>query len=316
MKNCIANTMIDLIGSTPLLHIQQDTNAHAGKIFAKLEYQNPSGSVKDRAAAAMILHAEQAGVLRAGSTIIEPTSGNTGIGLAAIGAAKGYRVILTMPETMSTERRNLLAAYGAEIVLTEGALGMSGCVAKAAALCREIPGSFMPSQFTNPQNPDAHYATTGPEIWDSLSGQVDAFVACVGTGGTLSGTGQYLKEQNPAAYIVAVEPAASPLLSKGKAGKHGIQGIGANFIPETLNQGIFDEVLCVADADAFAAMRHFARTQGMLIGISSGAALCAAEELASRPDFAGKNVVTLFPDSGERYLSTGIFQSTRKEGEH
>ena len=277
------------------------------RIVAKLECFNPAGSAKDRIGFAMIEDAERRGVLAPGAVIIEPTSGNTGIGLAAAAAAKGYRVILTMPETMSAERRSMLAAYGAELVLTEGAKGMTGAIEKAEALAREIPGAFIPGQFSNPANPRAHYETTGPEIWADSDGKVDVFVAGVGTGGTITGVGQYLKQQNPKVRVVAVEPAGSPVLSGGKPGAHGLQGIGAGFIPEALDTAVYDEIICVEDADANAAARTVARTEGLLVGISSGAALVAATSLAKRPENKGKLIVVLLPDSGNRYLSTGIY---------
>ncbi|MDD6216623.1 MAG: cysteine synthase A, partial [Roseburia sp.] len=277
-------------------------------IYAKLESFNPAGSAKDRVAKEMIEDAERSGRLKPGSVIIEPTSGNTGVGLAAIAAAKGYRTIIVMPDSMSIERRNLLRAYGAELVLTDGALGMTGAVEKAEALCKEIPGSMVAGQFTNPANPEAHYKTTGPEIWEDTDGQVDIFIAAIGTGGTLSGTGKYLKEKNPAVQVIGVEPADSPLLTKGYAGAHKIQGIGANFIPDTLDTGIYDEVLTVESEEAFAAGRDMATTEGILVGISSGAALSAAIRVSRRPENKGKKIVVLLPDTGERYLSTEMFQ--------
>ena len=300
----------DLIGGTPLIeltNIEKDTEIGA-KIVAKLEYFNPAGSVKDRIAKAMIDDAEAKGLLKPGSVIIEPTSGNTGIGLASVAASRGYRLIITMPETMSIERRNLMRAYGAELVLTEGAKGMKGAIAKASELAAEIPDSFIPSQFTNPANPKIHQETTGPEIWNDTDGKVDIFVAGVGTGGTISGTGAYLKSVNPDVKVVAVEPKSSPVLSEGEAGPHKIQGIGAGFVPETLNTGIYDEIIAVDNDDAFAAGRLAARSEGILVGISSGAALWAAIELAKRPENKGKTIVALFPDTGERYLSTPMFE--------
>ena len=302
----IAQHIFDLIGNTPLLQLNNycKKNHLAATILAKLEYFNPAGSAKDRIAKAMIEKAEADGLLTPDSVIIEPTSGNTGIGLAAVAAAKGYRIILTMPETMSVERRNLLAAYGAELVLTEGAKGMKGAIAKAQELAKEIPHSFIPSQFTNMANPEAHKRTTGPEIWRDSEGKVDIFVAGVGTGGTISGVGQYLKSQNPNVKIVAVEPADSPVLSEGKAGPHKIQGIGAGFIPDTLDTAIYDEIMKVESADAFQTGRALARSEGLLVGISSGAAAYAATVLAKRPENAGKTIVVLLPDTGERYLST------------
>ena len=305
----IATSMTQLIGGTPLLELvqyEQKNNLNA-RLVAKLEYFNPVGSVKDRVAAAMIADAEQAGLLRPGATIIEPTSGNTGIGLAAVGTAKGYRVILTMPETMSVERRRLVAAYGAEVVLTAGAAGMKGAIEKAEELKNTIEGAVILGQFVNPSNPQAHYATTGPEIWRDTEGKVDFFVAGVGTGGTITGTGRYLKERDPNVKIVAVEPAGSPVLSGGRAGAHGLQGIGAGFVPDTLDTQVYDEVIAVTDADAFAAGRAIARTEGILVGITSGAAVHAATELARRPENAGKTIVALLPDTGERYLSTTMF---------
>lgn len=305
----IYHSMEELIGNTPLLEVSRFSAAvGAGcTILVKPESRNPGGSVKDRVARELIRDAEARGILQPDSVIIEPTSGNTGIGLAAVCAAHGYRAILTMPESMSLERRALLRAYGAEIVLTPAADGMRGAIAKAEALAREIPHSFIPGQFTNPANPRAHYLTTGPEIWRDTEGKIDLFVAGVGTGGTLSGVGRYLKEQNPAIRVVAVEPAASPVLSEGHGGKHGIQGIGAGFVPETLDTGIYEEVLPVADADAYSAARELARREGILAGISSGAALHAAAVLSRRPENAGKVIVTLLPDTGERYLSAGLF---------
>lgn len=307
----IYKSVIELIGNTPLLEAQNFSkkfNVNA-KILVKLEYFNPAGSVKDRIAKAMIEKAEKDGVLKKGAVIIEPTSGNTGIGLASVAAAKGYRAILTMPETMSVERRNLLKAYGAEIVLTDGAKGMKGAIAKADELAKEIPNSFIPGQFVNPENPKMHYLTTGPEIWEDTEGAVDAFIAGVGTGGTLSGVGKFLKEKNPAVKIIAVEPATSPVLSQGKAGAHKIQGIGAGFIPDTLDTNIYDEIIAVANEDAFNFGREFSRAEGVLIGISSGAALAAAVQIAARADFKNKNIVVLLPDTGDRYLSTDLFKS-------
>ena len=299
----------DLIGGTPLLELKnyESQKELSATILAKLEYFNPAGSVKDRIAKAMIDDAEARGELKPGSVIIEPTSGNTGIGLAAVAASRGYKIILTMPETMSVERRNLLKAYGAELVLTEGAKGMKGAIEKAEELAKEIPGGFIPSQFTNPANPKAHIATTGPEIWNDTDGKVDIFVAGVGTGGTLSGVGKYLKSQNPNVKIVGVEPAGSPVLSKGIAGPHKIQGIGAGFVPDTLDTDIYDEIITVENEDAFATGRALARGEGLLVGISSGAAVYAATELAKRPENKGKIIVALLPDTGDRYLSTPMF---------
>lgn len=298
-----------LIGRTPLLEltrIEKEAGAKA-RILAKLEYFNPAGSVKDRIARAMIDEAELSGKLKPGSTIIEPTSGNTGIGLASVAAARGYRIIITMPETMSVERRQLMKAYGAELVLTEGSKGMKGAIARAEELAGEIPDSFLPGQFINPANPAAHRATTGPEIWADTDGKVDIFVAGVGTGGTISGVGQYLKEQNQEVKVVAVEPEDSPVLSEGRSGAHKIQGIGAGFIPEVLNTAVYDEIIPVSNEDAFAAGRMMGRKEGVLVGISSGAALHAAIELAGRPENAGKTIVALLPDTGDRYLSTPLF---------
>lgn len=299
----------DLIGGTPLLELTnyEKANELNAKIYAKLEYFNPAGSVKDRIAKAMLDDAEEKGLLKPGAVIIEPTSGNTGIGLASVAASRSYKVILTMPETMSVERRNLLKAYGAELVLTEGAKGMPGAIAKAKELAEQTPNSYIPSQFTNPANPAVHLKTTGPEIWADTDGKVDIFVAGVGTGGTLSGVGAYLKSQNPNVKVVAVEPATSPVLSGGKAGPHKIQGIGAGFVPDTLNTDIYDEILPVQNEDAFATGRALARSEGVLAGISSGAAVFAAAQLAKRPENAGKVIVALLPDTGERYLSTPMF---------
>ncbi len=305
----VYNKITDLIGGTPLLKLNNliENEKLEAEIYAKLEYFNPAGSVKDRIALAMIDEAEKSGKIKSGAVIIEPTSGNTGIGLAAVAAARGYRAILTMPETMSVERRNLLKAYGAEIVLTDGAKGMKGAIAKAQELAEQTPNSFIPSQFTNPSNPAAHIATTGPEIWNDTDGKVDVFVAGVGTGGTVSGVGGYLKQQNPNVKVVAVEPAGSPVLSKGVAGPHKIQGIGAGFVPDTLNTEVYDEIIPVENEDAFATGRALARTEGVLVGISSGAAVWAAKELAKRPENKGKVIVALLPDTGERYLSTPMF---------
>ena len=299
----------ELIGNTPLVefnHIEKKEGLNA-KILAKLEYFNPAGSVKDRIAKEMIEDAERKGTLKPGATIIEPTSGNTGIGLASIATAKGYKAIIVMPETMSVERRNIIKAYGAEIVLTEGAKGMKGAIAKAEELAQQIEGGFIPSQFTNNANPTAHFNTTGPEIWEDTDGKVDIFVAGVGTGGTVSGVGKYLKSKNPNVKVVAVEPAGSPVLSKGVAGPHKIQGIGAGFVPETLDTKIYDEVITVENEDAFATGRTLARKEGLLVGISSGAAVYAASQLAKRPENKGKNIVVLLPDTGDRYLSTPMF---------
>ena len=306
----IYSSVTELIGNTPLLDAKNfaDKIGFDGKLLVKLEYFNPAGSVKDRIAKAMIETAERDGKLKKNSVIIEPTSGNTGIGLASCAAAKGYRAIFTMPETMSVERRQLLQAYGAEIVLTAGAAGMKGAIAKAEELAAEIPDAFIPSQFTNPANPAAHFDTTAPEIWNDTDGEVEVFVAGVGTGGTLSGVGKFLKSKNPAVKVVAVEPKTSPVLSEGKAGAHKIQGIGAGFVPDTLDTKIFDAIVPVANEDAFKFGREFARAEGILIGISSGAALAAAVELSKRKDFAGKNFVVLLPDTGDRYLSTELFK--------
>ena len=305
----IYKKLTDLIGGTPLLELTNYEKEFAPQavIAAKLEYFNPAGSVKDRIAKAMIDDAEERGILKPGATIIEPTSGNTGIGLAAVAAARGYKIILTMPETMSVERRNLLKAYGAELVLTDGAKGMKGAIEKAKEIAEETPGSFIPSQFTNPANPAMHKRTTGPEIWNDTEGKVDIFVAGVGTGGTLTGVGEYLKEKNPNIKIVAVEPEGSPVLSKGTPGPHKIQGIGAGFVPDTLNTSIYDEIIAVKNEDAFAAGKTLARKEGVLVGISSGAALHAATELANRPENKGKLIVALLPDTGDRYLSTPLF---------
>ncbi len=302
-------TITDLVGKTPLLELTnyEETNNLGATILAKLEYFNPAGSVKDRIAKAMIDDAEVKGLIKPDSVIIEPTSGNTGIGLASVAAARGYKIILTMPETMSVERRNLLKAFGAELVLTEGAKGMKGAIAKAEELAMAIPNSYIPSQFTNPVNPAVHKATTGPEIWQDTNGTVDIFVAGIGTGGTITGVGEFLKSQNPNVKIVAVEPADSPLLSTGTAGSHKIQGIGAGFVPDTLNTAIYDEIITVENDDAFAVGRNIARTEGVLVGISSGAAVWAATELAKRPENKGKTIVVLLPDTGERYLSTPMF---------
>ena len=306
----VFHSVTELIGRTPLLELCNYEKRHGlqATLLAKLECMNPAGSAKDRVAANMIARAEAEGRLAPGGTILEPTSGNTGIGLAAVAAAKGYHVILTMPDTMSVERRALIAAYGAEIVLTPGAEGMAGAVAKAEELHRSIPGSIIAGQFENPANPEAHERTTGPEIWADTDGKVDIFVAGAGTGGTVSGVGRYLKAQNPKIQIVAFEPASSPLLTEGHAGPHGLQGIGANFVPENLDRGVLDEILTVTDGDAYATGRELARTEGILVGITSGAAVWAAAQLARRPENAGKTIVALLPDSGERYLSTPMFQ--------
>ena len=305
----VYNNVTELIGKTPLLRLNNFAAAEKlqANIIAKLEYFNPAGSVKDRIANAMIAAAEADGTLKKGATIIEPTSGNTGIGLASVGTAKGYKVILTMPETMSVERRNLVKAYGAEVVLTEGALGMKGAIAKAEELKNATEGAVILGQFVNPANPKVHYETTGPEIWADTEGKVDVFIAGVGTGGTLSGVGKYLKDQNPNVKVYAVEPAASPVLSEGHAGAHKIQGIGAGFVPDTLDTSVYDGVITVANEDAFAAANKIAKTEGILVGISSGAAAFAAAQLAQKEAFRGKNIVVLLPDTGERYLSTALF---------
>ena len=308
----IIESALELIGNTPLMRLNnyaKKTGVTNATLLAKLEYLNPAGSVKDRVALAMIEDAEKKGLLKPGATIIEPTSGNTGIGLAAVAAAKGYKAILTLPDTMSVERRNLLKAYGAKIVLTEGAKGMKGAIAKAEELNKEIQGSIILGQFVNPANPKAHKETTGPEIWDQTDGKVDIFVAGVGTGGTLSGVGEFLKSKNPNVKVVAVEPATSPVLSKGTAGAHKIQGIGAGFVPDTLNTKIYDEVIAIENEDAFTEGKNFAVSEGILVGISSGAALKAASILAARPENKGKNIVVLLPDSGDRYLSTPLFSN-------
>jgi len=305
----VYKTITDLVGGTPLLRLRnfEGSNGLDVTILAKLEYFNPAGSVKDRIAKAMIDDAEARGVLKPGAVIIEPTSGNTGIGLASVAAARGYRIILTMPETMSEERRNLLKAYGAEIVLTEGAKGMRGAIEKAEELAKSVPGSFIPGQFTNPANPEAHRRTTGPEIWADTDGNVDIFVAGIGTGGTITGTGEFLKSKNPDIRVVGVEPSASPVLTKGVAGSHSIQGIGAGFVPDTLNTSICDEIITVENEDAFETGKRIARSEGILVGISSGAAVWAARELAKRPENKGKTIVVLLPDTGERYLSTPMY---------
>ena len=309
MKN-IKNSVIDMIGNTPMLSIDnyaKNVGATQTKLFAKMEYLNPTGSVKDRAALYMIKDAEEKGLIKEGATIIEPTSGNTGIGLAAVAAAKGYKAILTLPDTMSMERRTLLAAYGAELVLTEGAKGMAGAIAKAEELAQEIEGAVILGQFDNHANAKAHFETTGPEIWEQTEGKVDIFVAGVGTGGTITGIGQYLKSRNPEVKVVAVEPAGSPVLSGGQAGSHGLQGIGAGFVPSVLDTSVYDEIMCVTEEQAYEEGRRFARTEGVLVGITSGAALYAASVLAGKPENIGKNIVVLLPDSGDRYLSTALF---------
>lgn len=306
----IYKSLTELIGKTPLLEVSNYNTKKDLKasILAKLEYFNPAGSVKDRIAKAMIEDAESKGLLKEGSVIIEPTSGNTGIGIASVGSAKGYRVIIVMPETMSVERRSLIKAYGAEIVLTEGAKGMKGAIAKAEEIATETPNSFIPGQFVNPANPEIHKKTTGPEIWEDTDGKVDIFVAGIGTGGTITGVGEYLKSKNPNVKVVAVEPADSPVLSEGRSGAHKIQGIGAGFVPDTLNTSVYDEIITVKNEDAFATSRELSKLEGLLVGISSGAATFAAAELAKRPENAGKTIVVLLPDTGERYLSTALFE--------
>ena len=305
----ILKNVTELIGHTPLVELTHYEQAHnlPATLLGKVESFNPGGSVKDRVARAMLDAAVEEGKIDADTVIIEPTSGNTGIGLAMLAAVRGNRLVICMPDTMSVERRRLMAAYGAELVLTDGALGMQGAIDRAEQLAAQTPNSFIPSQFTNPANPEAHYRTTGPEIWDGTDGRVDIFVAGVGTGGTISGVGRYLKEQRPDVQVVAVEPAGSPVLSQGRAGKHGIQGIGAGFVPETLDEGIYDEVIAVSDEDAFAAGRELAAHDGLLVGISSGAAVVAAAQVAQRPENAGKTIVVLLPDTGERYLTTAMF---------
>lgn len=305
----VYKSLVDLIGKTPLLELAnyEKKNELEANIIAKLEYFNPAGSVKDRIAKAMIDDAEEKGLLKEGSVIIEPTSGNTGIGLSSVAAARGYKIILTMPETMSVERRNLLKAYGAELVLTEGAKGMKGAIEKAAELAKETPNSFVPGQFVNPANPAIHKATTGPEIWEDLDGNVDAIVAGIGTGGTITGIGEFLKSKKSDVKVFAVEPAGSPVLSTGKGGPHKIQGIGAGFVPDTLNTNIYDEIITVENEDAFKTGNAVAKSEGLLVGISSGAALWAATQIAKRPEFKGKNIVVILPDTGERYLSTPLF---------